>query len=201
MGGKTYYQPRRYWLIKKFTSDDAIEWDVRLVKALNRIGKENPGIDQAGLYFELMDKGVTQTEQAGTDDDAAIDVKLKEISDAKARKSRLAKLYKELGREGFEEFCEQEGIEGQQDFLDEWDRAQQESESWLERAERVMVELLDDGELHHTDECKTFAIECGLLDPELDDYERYWARLRQLASRRGWTTGDYSHWQREPVTL
>jgi hypothetical protein len=200
MSEKKYHVPRRYSLIKKFRSDEAIAWDLELAEALNELGHNMSGSE---AYFHLMELGVEAVLQMKADRNfeelSTFEKARKALRIEEEKKSELqtyARLYEELGLDGFVKWAEEAGYDWEP-FLEEYNLFKQgENITWAEYAFYMLRHYLSDGKPHHTSEIKDIFSEIGAIDNTTpESLERDWAKLRQVAHRNGLTTGIKSQWQ------
>ena len=125
-------------------------------------------VDACGLEDNLFDSRYLARQE-----------KLSYIKQKQQEQADLRQIYKELGVEGFKEWC-QETKHNADDFLCNYTLALNPNKS--DSIAEFLVEFLSDNELHSTDDIKTSLVRNGIIEDDSG-----WQYAKTVANREGYT--------------
>ena len=184
---------RRYFIVIRLDAAEAPLWDEQLAEVLNSLAQEYKG-GQAVLLGHLLRKAV-EAGSAGESNSIAQKAlqKLKQLEQESGEREILSQLLRRMGLEDFVAWCEEEKIDWEK-FLEQLSSPGYGSSGrrvrWTHRALNWLNKTLT----HplSTDQVRSLAIREGLISESPSD----WAKLRNLASRYGFTSGHKGLWER-----
>jgi len=185
---------RRYFILIKMSTSEAVSWDERLSEVLNSL----PHVSKTQSYATVFTKGVEALEQESLNKflgehrkKLAVDAKLRTLEELKVQNEKLNKLFEELGFDAFVEWCDENDVDWQP-FLQHYqpmDRGNNREPRWSETALEWLYGFLEDRP-RTTLEVRERAIHEGLIGGE----DRDWGKLKTLACRVGITGGEKGVW-------
>jgi len=184
---------RRYFILIKMSTSEAISWDERLSEVLNSL----PHVSKTQSYATVFAKGVEALERESLDrflgkhqKRLAVNTKLRTLKELKVQDEELSELFGELGFDAFVEWCDENEVDWQS-FLQRHqstDRGNGREPRWSETALSWLSELLSHPK--STLEIRERAVHEGLIDGSDHD----WGKLRTLACRAGFTGSEKGTW-------